>query len=245
MVNNIAHRGYSRLYPENTMIAFEKAIDAGCNAIELDLQVSKDGELVIFHDDTLERTTTGKGLISDFTKKELMDLNAGKLFSASEKDHRIPSLEEYFHYIQDRNILSIIELKRSISPYGQMEKKVIEVIRSFGLGDKVIISSFNQESIQRAHILAPEIRTALITDYWLYRGGKTAKSLGATYIHPRHVFLLPFVLSEMKKEGMLVQPWTVDEEKRMRVLIRAGVSGIITNDPKRLHEVIQSLEKNH
>ena len=244
MVNNIAHRGYSRIYPENTMIAFQKAVEAGCDAIELDLQLSKDGELVIFHDDILERTTTGKGLISQFTKKELMDLDASKLFHGTHEDQRIPSLEEYFHYIKDKNIKSVIELKKKINAEAKMEEKVTEMVRSFRLSEKVIISSFSQESIIRSRILAPEISTALITDYFMYRGGKIAKSLGAAYIHPRHLFLLPFVLSEMKREGILVQPWTVDEEKRMRWLIRAGVNGIITNDPKLLHEVIQSMEKN-
>jgi len=242
MINNIAHRGYSRFYPENTMLAFHKAVEAGCDAIELDLQLSKDGELVIFHDDTLERTTTGKGLISEFTKKELMDLDASRLFFGTHQDNRIPSLEEYLHYIQDKDIVSVIELKKKINADAKMEEKVIEMIRSFRLSEKVIISSFSQESILRSRILAPEVSTALITDYWLYRGGKIAKSLGATYIHPRHLFLLPFVLSEIKREGILVQPWTVDEEKRMRWLIRAGVNGIITNDPELLHAVIMSME---
>ncbi|WP_312654071.1 glycerophosphodiester phosphodiesterase family protein [Proteiniclasticum sp.] len=241
MVNNIAHRGFSKFYPENTMIAFQMAVEAGCDAIELDLQVTKDGELVIFHDDTLERTTTGVGLISEFTKKELMNLSASKLFYGKLDDQKIPSLEEYLHYIRGKNIISVIELKKKINADAKMEEKVIEMIRSFGLGDKVILSSFSQESILRSRILAPEISTALITDYWLYRGGSVAKSLGASYIHPRHLFLLPFVLSEMKKEGILVQPWTVDTENRMRWLIRAGVNGIITNDPKLLHEVIQSM----
>lgn len=242
MVKNIAHRGYSKLYPENTMIAFQKAVEARCDAIELDLQLSKDGELVIFHDDTLERTTTGKGLISQFTRKELMELDASRLFQGIHEHHRIPSLEEYFHYIQAENIVSVIELKKKINADAKMEEKVIEMIRAFRLSEKVIISSFSQESILRSSILAPEIKTALITDYWFYKAGKTAKSLGASYIHPRHRLLLPFMLSEMKREGLLVQPWTVDEEKRMKWLIRAGVSGIITNDPELLHEVIKSME---
>ncbi len=243
-MKNIAHRGYSKAYPENTMLAFQKAIEAGCDAIELDVHQSKDGHLVIFHDEELTRTTGIDGSIRDYTVQELQNMDASILFKGIHENNRVPTLEEYFKYIANLKIQSVIELKNNVFSYPHMEEIIIEMIIHYGLKENVILSSFSRNSIAKCHQINSEIETALITDYWLYKGGSIAKSLGASYIHPRHLFLQPWVLREMKKSGVLIQPWTVDNPNRMKALIRSKVHGIITNDPKLLQEVRESLIEN-
>lgn len=242
MIRNIAHRGYSKIYPENTMLAFRKAIEAGCDAIELDVHQSRDGHIVIFHDDELLRTTQVKGFIRDFTVEQLRSLDAGVLFKGQYDWSGIPTLEEYFSFIQDQQITSVIELKNNVFSYPDLEEKTIEMIRHYGLTEKVILCSFSQKSIAKCHRISPDIETALLTDYWLHKGGSIARSLGASYIHPRHLFLQPWVMREMKRAGVGIQPWTVDHPRRMRSLIAKGVSGIITNDPKLLREVMEAIQ---
>jgi len=243
MVRNIAHRGYSKKYPENTMLAFRKAILAGCDAIELDVHQSKDGHLMIFHDEELLRTTQIKGVIRDFTAQELKNMDASLVFKGIYENNGIPTLEEYFEFIRGQKITSVIELKNNVFAYPEMEEKIIEMIKHYDLDKNVILCSFSRNSIMKCHYIEPEIETALITDYWLHRGGSIAKSLGATYIHPRHLFLQPWVLREMKKAGIFIQPWTVDNRRRMKSLIRSGVHGIITNDPLLLNEVRSALQE--
>lgn len=243
MTKNIAHRGFSRKYPENTMLAFRKAVEAHCDAIELDVQMSKDGELMIFHDEELERTTDGSGFLKDYTLMELTRFDAGKLFLTEGEINRIPTLEEYLSFIRETGIETVIEMKNSVISYPGMEEKIISMIRAFGLSDKIILSSFSRDSLIKSHTLAPDIRTALITESWIYRAGALTKSLGAAYYHPRHIFLTPWNLNEMKREGILVQPWTVNDARRMKSLAKSGVHGIITNDPLLLHNVLDRLQK--
>lgn len=245
MIRNIAHRGYSKEYPENTMLAFRKAIEAGCNAIELDVHQSKDGHMMIFHDEELLRTTKISGYIRDFTSQELQNMDASILFKGVHENNRIPTLEEYFEFIRDQQITTVIELKNNVFIYPDMEERIIEMIKHYDLDEKVILCSFSRNSIIKCHHIEPEIETALITDYWLHKGGSVAKSIGATYIHPRHRFLQPWVLREMKRSGIFIQPWTVDSSRRMKSLIRSGVHGIITNDPKLLSDVQSAMQKEH
>ena len=243
MIRNIAHRGYSKEYPENTMLAFKKAIEVGCDAIELDVHQSKDGHMMIFHDEELIRTTQIKGFIRDYTAQELRNMDASMLFRGKYENNSIPTLEEYFEFIRGQNITTVIELKNNVFAYPDMEERTIEMIKHYELDQNVILCSFSRHSILKCHQIEPEIETALITDRWLKRGGYIAKSLGATYIHPRHLFLQPWVLREMKKTGIFIQPWTVDSRWRMKSLIRSGVHGIITNDPKLLNEVRSALRE--
>jgi len=243
MVRNIAHRGYSKEYPENTMLAFRKAIEVGCDAIELDVHQSKDGHMMIFHDEELLRTTQISGYIRDFTAQELQNMDASLLFKGIHENNRIPTLEEYFEFIRGQKITTVIELKNNVFAYPDMEEKIIEMVKHYDLAEYVILCSFSRNSILKCHHIEPQIETALITDYWLQRGGSIAKSLGATYIHPRHIFLQPWSVREMKQAGILIQPWTVDNRRRMKSLIRSGVHGIITNNPKLLNEVRSSLQE--
>ena len=142
---NFAHRGFKGRYPENTLLAFKKAIEVGADGIEFDVHFSKDGELVIIHDETLERTTDGQGLVKEKTLKELKNLNASKLYPEI-KQQEILTLREYFDFAKDLDIMTNIELKTSIITYEGIENEVYKLIKEYNLGEKIIVSSFNHNS---------------------------------------------------------------------------------------------------
>lgn len=121
---NVAHRGLSGLYPENTMIAFRKAIEADCDGIEMDVHLTRDGVPVVIHDEEVDRTTNGSGYVKDFTYEQLCNLDAGIKFSDEFKGEKIPTLKEFFDFMKDNDKLINIELKNSIIHYEGLEKGI-------------------------------------------------------------------------------------------------------------------------
>lgn len=227
-----AHRGYSALYPENTMKAFREAEKAGADGIELDVQLTKDGEVVVIHDEKVDRTTNGKGYVKNFTFNELRKLDASiqkkKLFSQPEP---IPSLVEVLEWMSTNQIICNIELKNGVFPYDGMEEKVIGLIRSYDLANRVILSSFNHYSIVYCFRLAPEIETAPLFSEGLYMPWIYAESIGAKSIHPKYTIAKTDLIKASQEYGIAVRPYTVNKEKEMHRLISADCSAFITDDP--------------
>ena len=154
MALNFGHRGFSGRYPENTMLAFEKAIEAGCDGIELDVHLSSDGELVIIHDERVDRTADGSGYVGKMTLKELRNLDVSASFRGQYGVNRIPTLEEYLALAKETGIITNIELKTGVYTYPGIEEKTLAMIDDFGMRDKIIISSFNHYSVKRMQALA-------------------------------------------------------------------------------------------
>ena len=122
-IKTYAHRGFSGLYPENTMLAFRKAVEEGfCDGIELDVHLSKDNEIVIIHDETVDRTTNGTGFVKDKSLEELKKLKANYTFNETYEDQEIPTFEEYCKYVSDKNIITNIEIKTNLIYYPNIEK---------------------------------------------------------------------------------------------------------------------------
>ncbi len=239
MTYNIAHRGYSSKYPENTLLSFQKAIEAGCDGIELDLQLSKDGEVIVFHDKELGRTMAGVGDVKDYTLEELEKKDAGLLFSGIYGVQKIPTLDEYFTLVQPTGIFSILELKNTVVNYPGLEEKVILAIEKYNLSSRVVLSSFNRRSLRLCQALAPHIKTALITETWFYKSYRRAKEEHVNYLNIHHQFLQGFSLYLLRGYMIPIIPWTVNNPRRLKRLIKAGVYGIITNNPQTLHELLQ------
>ncbi|WP_066293739.1 glycerophosphodiester phosphodiesterase [Bacillus sp. FJAT-29937] len=227
-----AHRGYSALYPENTMKAFREADKAGADGIELDVQLTKDGEIVVIHDEKVDRTTNGKGYVKDYTFKDLRKLDASsqkkKLFSQIEP---IPSLIEVFEWMKSNRIICNVELKNGVFPYEGMEEKVISLIRAYDLADRVILSSFNHYSIVYCRHLAPEIETAPLFSEGLYMPWIYAESIGSQSIHPKITIAKSELIKASEEYGIAVRPYTVNKEKEMHRLFSIGCSAFITDDP--------------
>ena len=232
MTKYLGHRGYSGNYPENTMLAFQKAMEAGADGIELDVQFSKDGRLVIIHDETLDRTTTGKGWVRDHTLEELKSLDASFKFTGQYGVNQIPTLCEVLDYMKDKDAVTNIELKTGVFEYEGIEEAVLNCVRKHNLSDKVIISSFNHYSILRMRKLAPELKCGLLTDCWLINAGKYVHALDVPCYHPAFRNLTPEITKEIKQYGLEINTWTVNTLEDFKNLESLGVDIAIGNYPE-------------
>ncbi|MGL4654838.1 MAG: glycerophosphodiester phosphodiesterase [Sarcina sp.] len=234
MTLNIAHRGFSALYPENTMLAFKKAKEEGfCDGIELDVQLTKDNVPVIIHDEKLERTTGASGLVTDLTYNEIRKLNAGL-------NEKIPTLEEYLEFAKENNIYTNLELKNSVLKYEGLENISLELIYKLGLEKDVIISSFNHESMIKVKEIDKNIKTGLLYDCLLFNPQKYCKTCNADAMHPdyRSLLLSKRSLKNMLENGIEVNSYTINKEKHMLKFIEEGISAIITNHPDKLYNLL-------
>lgn len=238
MTKNYAHRGFSGKYPENTMLAFTKAVETGCDGIEFDVHLSADGQVVIIHDEKLDRTTNGSGWVKDHTLAQLQALDASATFRGVYGVCPIPTLEEYYEMLRPYpQFLTNIELKTGVFEYPELEKKTLEIIDRFDRRATTIISAFNHFSILRMKALAPDIKTAFLEESWIIGMGEYTARHGVDCIHPFLCNLTPEHFAEMKAHGREVNTWTVNEKEHMQQLLALGVDGIITNYP----DLLQSL----
>jgi len=234
---NIAHRGFSGQYTENTMTAFEKAYEAGADGIELDVRLSKEGQVVIFHDGKIDRMTQGKGAVSDYT---LEDLQSYPIIThplqKSIKQEVIPTLSDYLTWVKDKPLLTNIELK-SIKKNYRLELRVAEAIQTFELEDDVIISSFLANSLIRMKILTPKIKTGLLLSKYDEEKIEMAHELGVDYIHLKAVNLNERIIKAAHDLGLGINTWTVNEVKDLEKANRLGLNGIITDFPDQLRTI--------
>ncbi len=236
MTKIYCHRGYSGLYPENTMLAFEKGIETGADGMEMDVHLTKDGEVVVFHDERLERVTDGTGFLRDHTLKELKKLDASGRFRGQVPAQRIPTLEEYLSLIAPTGMMTNIEFKTEMFEYPGLEEKVLELVSKFGLADKMIFSSFHCDTVLRLKKLAPHIPCGLLQQNKMKApgAGRIVRDLGLEAYHPMFVQLLRAgVLRDAKEQGLQVNTYTPNHSLFLRCLLRQGVDGIITNFPER------------
>jgi len=230
----IAHRGYSSKAPENTMAALKMAVDFGVDGLEFDVHVTKDGEVVICHDESVDRTTNGKGLIVDYTYEELQKLDAGSWFSDEYKGEKIPRLTELFDLVRGSNLLLNIELKTGVSSYRRIEKAVLKLIEDFSLTEQVIISSFNHYSLKEIKNISPKTATGILYMAGLFEPWNYAKAIDAQALHPYFRTLVPELVLEAKARGLQVNPFTVNEPDHIAAMLAMNVDGIITNYPERV-----------
>lgn len=236
---NFAHRGFSGKYPENTLLAFQKAFDLGVDGIELDIQLTKDQELVVIHDTTVNRTTNGKGYIKDMTLTELRQLNAAAKFPACSTNEMIPTLEEYFQWVADKELVTNIELKTNVFEYLGIEEKVVDLVQEYKLEKNIIFSSFNHYTIQRLKALAPSIKGGLLSTDWIVDFGGYTRNLGIECVHPAFYMLQnESFLKNLQINDLEINTWTVNKEDQMRLVMKAGVTSVITNFPDVLKEVL-------
>ena len=227
------HRGSKGTHPENTMPSFLESYRAGAEGIELDVQLSKDGIPVIIHDESVDRTTNGKGWVKDFTVDELKSLDAGSWYSDKFKDVSIPTLYEVLEWLKTTPLVVNIELKNGMFPYPNLEEITLDLVRQFELEKRVIISSFNHYSLFKVHQLQPEIETAILFMEGLYEPWNYAKSIGASGLHCHYHVAVPEIVAGAVKAGAPVRPFTVNDDAKIEALIRSGCSAIITDFPEK------------
>ncbi|MBA4601198.1 glycerophosphodiester phosphodiesterase [Thermoactinomyces mirandus] len=233
-----AHRGFSGIAPENTMAAFEKALEAQADGIELDVHLSRDGELIVMHDEKVDRTTNGSGWIKDLTLAELKQLDNGSWFGKDYENETVPTLAEVLELVGDSDLAVNIELKNTIIPYPGLEQKVIREVERFQMQDRVILSSFRHDSLQLVKKICPAMQVGALyacgmVDPWVYAG-----YLGVDAIHPHYLAATEEIVAGCHRHGIRVRPYTVNEEEDMKCLISAGADAIITNYPDRLRRLL-------
>lgn len=233
MVQIFAHRGFSGYYPENTMLAFQKvAEETVADGIELDIQLTKDGEIVIMHDEMLDRTTNGSGWLKDHTLEELKMLSVGVNVKGFFPRQTIPTLREYFTWLKTTKLITNIELKTSYFEYEGIEENLIAMVKEFGLEDQIWYSSFNHYTVARIKKLMPEAKCGLLTDTWLMNIGEYAASQGAASVNARTYFCAKEgVAADLHAHNIALQAWTPNDAEMMQELVDAGVDVLITNYP--------------
>ena len=229
MVQIFAHRGFSGYYPENTMLAFQKvAEETVADGIELDIQLTKDGEIVIMHDEMLDRTTNGSGWLKDHTLEELKMLSVGVNVKGFFPRQTIPTLREYFTWLKTTKLITNIELKTSYFEYEGIEEKLIAMVKEFGLEDQIWYSSFNHYTVARIKKLMPEAKCGLLTDTWLMNIGEYAASQGAASVNARTYFCAKEgVAADLHAHNIALQAWTPNDAEMMQELVDAGVDVLI------------------
>lgn len=240
---NFAHRGFSGKYPENTLLAFEQAIEAGCDGIELDVQLSKDEELVILHDEALKRTTGESGYVWEYTLSQLKAMDASEKYRGIYGKVEIPTLQEYFELVKNSHIITNIELKTGVNTYPGIEKKVLALIDAYGLRQRVMVSSFNHYSAVRFKELAPEIPCGVLEESRIVRFAEYAYRLGMDYLHPAHFTVTEELAQEAASFGLGINTWTVNDTKELERLMELGVHSIIGNYPDRMKKKLREMRE--
>lgn len=233
-----AHRGASGYAPENTLEAFKLAVSQEADGIELDVQLTKDKELVVIHDEKIDRTSNGKGYVKDYTLEELKKFNFN-YGNEEYKEVKIPTLKEVYELLKPTNLIINVELKTGIIFYEEIEEKALKLAKEMGMEDRIIYSSFNHHTIKKIKELNNNVPTGLLyCDGWI---GilEYAKKLGVTALHPCGYNLqYENLIEESKKENMLLHVWTINEEKDMKFLYENKIDAIITNYPDVARKII-------
>ncbi len=231
----IGHRGAMGLAPENTLVAVQRAIDLGVDGVELDVRRTADGFLVVFHDEDVDRTTNGSGMLHQLSLKEVKALDAGSSFDARFAGERVPTLREVFDLLQACDVMVHLELKDAWVHQG-IEQQVIDLIREYGLVERVEIHSFYLPALHTAYQLAPDI---FISELWYHKlpddDETHFKAIGALYeLHSVET------IAQIHQRGQRVWAWTVNDVETAQWLIAAGVDGMTTDYPDQLLPVVRS-----
>jgi glycerophosphoryl diester phosphodiesterase len=230
---NIAHRGASGRFPENTLAAFRAAIEAGADMCELDVQLTRDGAVMVLHDKTLDRTTDGRGPLSALTLEQVRSLNVMNGRGRSPTGEHVPTLDEVFGLVRGRCALNI-ELKAD-----GVEAAVCRVIRDNDELESSIVSSFDWGALERVRKIEPQMRIGVLADRGPNKMLAAASELKAVAVNPRFSLVDASLCAEAHRRGLYVYVWTVDDVQTMWAMLDRGVDGIMTNYPERLRVLIE------
>lgn len=234
-----AHRGASAYAPENTMEAFRLAAQMRADGIELDVHLTKDGYIVVTHDENVKRVTGGVDrFIADMTLEEVKQLDVCNGMDAY-RGARIPELAEVLEFLTTNEMTLNIEIKTTDNLYPGIEGLTVQMVRAYGLQDRVIYSSFNHYSLVLARVADPGCRVGLLYSEAMVDPDVYAKHLNANAIHPyAPTLLVPGAAKRCIEAGIEINPWTVNDEKNMRWLLSLGCHALITNYPDLARRVV-------
>ncbi|MCG1010663.1 glycerophosphodiester phosphodiesterase [Salinicoccus sp. ID82-1] len=243
------HRGAMGEYPENTMLAFKKAIEAGVDGLEIDVHLTRDGEVVVIHDEQVDRTTDGRGAVKDMDLHTLKGLSAGSEFEDFVNydadtwiGERIPTLDEVMGLVGQHDIELNIELKTNVFEYEGIEQRVHDIVENHNYSNKVIYSSFHMPSILRMKAIDPEARIAWLTDkvpLWPIDHMEEL-ALEALHISYKAILKNPGRIAGVEDR---IRVWTVNETGDAARLLSHGVETLMTNYPERMMALSRTQQK--
>ncbi|HZJ68848.1 MAG TPA: glycerophosphodiester phosphodiesterase [Candidatus Eisenbacteria bacterium] len=240
-----AHRGASLLAAENTMPAFQLAMDLKADGLELDIQKTKDNQIIVTHDENLKRVTLQDKKIAETTYAEIKTLNAAA-FRENDAETHIPLLEEVLDLIKstDTDMLLNIELKNAEVLYPDLENDTLALVREYDLEERVIFSSFNHYSIMKLLQLGTKAELAFLYLEGLFEPWKYAKMNRIPSLHPFYPnLMIPDYIKSAHEAGIKIRPWTVDQAELMQKLIAGGVDALITNNPKQAVQIRDAIQQ--
>lgn len=214
----IAHRGASAYEPENTLRSVKKAIELGADMVEVDVRASKDGFIVVVHDEKVDRTTNGKGFVQDMTLHELKLLDAGH-------GESIPTLQEVIQLVKGKANL-VIELKTCGT-----EKRVVNIVKEMEFEKNVLITSFHHTILRKVKDSNQGIKTGIIISCRPVKPAQLALDARADAIFPKHIYADQSMVEEAHESGLMIFPWPIDSPEITRKLVKLEVDGIVTNKP--------------
>ncbi|HHU84720.1 MAG TPA: glycerophosphodiester phosphodiesterase [Clostridiales bacterium] len=237
----ISHRGANRYAPQNTMPAFEKAVELGVDGIEVDVHMTKDGEIVICHNYTIDETSNGLGKIADYSLKELEKFDFGSYFSSRFVGTKIPTLEEFLSLIKSSDIeIMNIEIKTPIHGEEGLVQKTFDMVKAYGLFDRLLLSSFDRKLLIEAKEIDENCKTAYLFPTWQRIEGQRILpplnmilSANPDYIHPADVVCNRVLCDIMRRNNIGINVWTPNTKAGMQKLINIDdVDGLITDEPE-------------
>lgn len=233
-----AHRGAMAAAPMNTLAAFELALTQGAHGIELDVQLSADGHLVIVHDLTVDATTDGSGAVAGKSLAELQELDAGSWFSDQYTGERMPTLSQVFAAMGDRTLINV-EIKAGSADSRILVQRIAACIQQFSVQERVIISSFNAEILLKLRQLLPQVLIGFLYEPALPpENYLSLRQLAHEARHPRHDLVDETYMAWARANGYFVNTWTVNDPGRALELQRLGVNAIITDNAKLLLDAL-------
>jgi glycerophosphoryl diester phosphodiesterase len=239
-----AHRGASAYAPENTLAAFEIAIQQGADWIEMDAKLSADQQVVIIHDRTVDRTTDGSGRVSDLPLSSLKKLNASYEFRDQYPHENIPTFSEVLELCTGRIRINL-ELGNYATPFDHLPEELAKIIKNHPHKTSILVSAFHPVPLRKFHSIEPEVKISLLARRgiagYLSRGWLGRRLIPYDALHPDKSDVTPSMIKTARKFGYLINPFTVNDRAEMVHLISLGVNGLITDDPRLAGEVIVSM----
>ena len=228
----LGHRGASAYRPENTLEAFSLALEQKADGFELDVHLTKDGHIVVAHDERLERVSDGVGYINNYTLSELKNFNFNKRFP-EQPVCRIPTLNEVYELVKGSDAVVNVELKTTELLYPELPEKLLRLEREYSMKERVIYSSFNHYSLLEMKKLDPTVKTGLLYDLGLVDPWVYAKHTAADAIHPHFIIvaMLPETVARCHEAGILVNVWVVNDPKMMEAMFMYNVDIVMTDKP--------------
>lgn len=239
MFVNYAHRGASEYAPENTIPSFDLGITMLANGIETDLQMTKDGKIVIFHDDVIDNKSNATGKISDYTYEELLKIDFGSWKDEKFAGTQIVLFEDFAKKYMCLDLTFAIELKEA-----GIEKEALEIMKKYANMDNVYVSSFKYEALENMHAVDPTVKlTWLVKDDITEENLAGLKKIGGTQISPRATLITPAGVELAKKHGVAIRLWGVKDPELMEEVYKYDTDGMTVNFPDKLYELMQRCPK--